>query len=187
MKLEVTKEWFESRAHLEEGQSIQAGLPPAAGSTAVETFRLERAVPCADIDGKPIREGSVLVHVKDGDRGVVTEIGRQGHRALHAFGVGDIVINTSPGCYRCTNCYSEWRHVPHNEQTYSERFNAWKLIPYQHDPDRGISRDEGVAIDGIMALLPDDVVDWERGPWPDRLEDALRFLVEHLSNDQTEP
>jgi hypothetical protein len=33
-----------------------------------------------------------------------------------------------------------------------------------------------------MALLPDDVVDWTYGPFPDCLEDALGYLVEHLSN-----
>ena len=32
MKVPITKKWFQSRAHLEEGQSIEAGaLPPVAG------------------------------------------------------------------------------------------------------------------------------------------------------------
>ena len=31
-----------------------------------------------------------------------------------------------------------------------------------------------------MSLLPNDIVDWDYGPHPDRLEDALRFLMEHL-------
>lgn len=37
-----------------------------------------------------------------------------------------------------------------------------------------------MAIDGIMSLLPEDIVDWESGPWPDKIEDALGFLAEHL-------
>ena len=33
------------------------------------------------------------------------------------------------------------------------------------------------------ALLPEDAVCWEEGPWPDSIESALNFLVEHLSSN----
>lgn len=147
-----------------------------------EVFTFTKEVPCADADGVPIREGSVLVHVTEGERGVVVAIKRAGDIGTPFDAVGDIHIKTSPGCTRCTNCYSSWRHIPHNDQTYEERLQSWLRKPYEHDEDRQISRDEGLAIDGIMALLPDDIVDWETGPWPDKIEDALEFLVEHLSS-----
>ncbi len=57
----------------------------------------------------------------------------------------------------------------------------WLWEKYDHDEFRGISREEGLAIAGIMALLPDDTVDWDWGPWPDKIEDALNFLVEHMN------
>lgn len=134
-------------------------------------------------DGKAITEGSVLINLEDGTRGVVTEIGRPGHRSsIPILSLGDIIIQTSPGCYRGTNMYDKWRHIPHNEQTYLERYNSWRMRPYRHDEYDGVSREEGCAINGIMALLRDDVVEWELGPWPDHIEDALKFLQEHLSD-----
>ena len=150
----------------------------------VETFTFTKEVPCADADGKPIKEGSVLVNVKDNARGIVIAIGRKGDIShLPMFSVGDLAIRISGshGTTRITNKYSEWRHIPHNMQTYRERYEVWLHTKYEHDEDRGVSRDEGLAINGIMALLPDDTVNWEWGPWPDKLEDALSFLVEHMS------
>lgn len=148
-----------------------------------ETFTFTKEVACADADGEPIREGSVLRHIEDNDRGVVMRISRVGMQSVSPIDqVGDIHIQTSPGCHRCTNNYFKWRHIPHNEQTYEERFLSWLHRPYEHDSEKSVSKDEGAAIDGIMALLPDDVVDWDYGPFPDRLEDALRFLMQHLSN-----
>lgn len=151
------------------------------GSTA-EVFTFTMEVPYADADGTPIRVGSVLRHVTDGSRGVVVDIKHEGDMGTPFDAAGDIHIQISRGCTRCTNIYHEWRHLPRNDQSYSERLLAWKVKPYDHEDDRGISKDEGLAIDGIMALLPDDVVDWELGPWPDKLEDALGFLTKHLSN-----
>ena len=148
----------------------------------IETFKFTKEVPCVDADGKPIKEGSVLVNIKDNERGIVTTIGRKGTvTSLPMFAVGDLAISISHGTTRCTNKYSEWRHIPHNDQTYKERYQVWLKQPYDHENDRGISKDEGLAIDGIMALLPDDTVNWDHGPWPDRFEDALSFLVEHMN------
>ena len=148
----------------------------------IETFKFVKEVPCVDADGVTIREGSVLVNVKDGERGIVTLIGRKGTRTgIPMFTIGDLAIHRSAGITRVTNKYSEWRHIPHNDQTYTERLSAWKWEKYDHEEDRGISKDEGLAIDGIMALLPDNTVNWDRGPWPDRLEDALMFLAEHMT------
>lgn len=154
----------------------------------VETFTFIKEVPCADIDGVPIKEGSVLKNVKDGERGIVTIIGRKGTiSGLPMFCVGDLAICNSrfPGTTRCTNKYSEWRHIPHNEQTYEERYQHWLREKYDHEECRNISKDEGLAIDGIMALLPDNIVDWDRGPFPDKFEAALNFLVEHMTELKT--
>lgn len=46
-------------------------------------------------------------------------------------------------------------------------------------------RDMRQAADPIgpenMALLPPEIVDWENGPWPDDIEQALHFLQQHLT------
>jgi hypothetical protein len=148
-----------------------------------EKFKYTTEIECADIDGIAIHEGSVLTSTEPTDkcRGVVTAIRREGDHCRMAELVGDLIIETFPGVTRVTNKYKKWRHVPRDDQTYQERLLSWKYLPYDHEEDREASEDEGLAIDGIMALLPADIVDWENGPWPDRLDDALGFLVEHLA------
>ncbi len=149
----------------------------------VEIFTFSKKVPCADSDGTPIKEGSVLINLEDGSRGVVTEIGREGHiTGTPMMCIGDVRIQMSPGHARVTNNYSKWQHLPHNDQSYEERFLSWLQRPYERDEFSEVSKDEGKAIAGIMAILPDDVVNWETGPCPDNIEAALQFLVEHLEN-----
>lgn len=146
-----------------------------------ETVTFQTVVKIADVDGRPIREGSVIREINDGEQGVVTWVGRNGSKTGPMFAsLGDIAVQISPGIRRVTNRYCQWRHVAHDDQTYQERFLSWMLRPYDHDHDRGISKDEGMAIDGIMALLPIDIVDWDYGPFPDRIEDALGFLADYL-------
>jgi hypothetical protein len=155
---------------------------------SAETFTFTKVVPCADADGFPIKEGSVLREISDGERGVVVAIVRPDTHDRPALScVGDIGIQTRVGTLRVTNRYSKWRHIPHDEQTYEERFVSWLARPFHHDDESGRSRAEALAIDGIMALLPDDLVDWENGPWPDRIEDALKFLSKHLTTLATRP
>lgn len=155
-----------------------------------ETFTYTKTVTVElkDVDGKPIREGSVLRNVKEGkDRGVVNLVVRPDgkvYRGVIPCWLGDIHIQFTGilcGVTRVTNRYSEWQHIPHDEQTFEERYKSWLIRDYDHDTDRAASKDEGLAIDGIMALLPADVVHWETGPWPDRIEDALGFLSAYLS------
>lgn len=153
-----------------------------------ETFTFTQKVTCADADGVAIREGSVLKEINDGERGVVTRIVRASDTvAPMAACIGDIVISISgnPSTKRVTNRYAQWRHIPHNDQTYSERFLSWMQKPFVHDEDSRISRDQQLAIDGILNLLPDDVVDWTFGLCPDRLQDALHYLVEHLTSQNS--
>jgi len=158
---------------------------PAAHSF---TYQTTKTVEIVAADGLPIFKGDVLRNTEDGTTGVVVEIALPGEACRRAFPlgavVGELAIQTGPGCTRITNCYDKWVHVPREDQTYEQRFKAWLQIPYEHDEDREASRDEGLAIDGIMALLPIDPVDWESGPWPDRLDDALRFLVDHLTSKE---
>lgn len=157
-------------------------------SAETVTFTVTKKI--ADADGTPIREGSILREITTGEVGVVVRIVRPNQGAYGLMTqIGDVMIKTCPGLQIGTNRYDQWRHVPSNEQTYYHRYLSWLKRTYDHDECREISEDEGVAIDGIMALLPEDTVDWEKGPWPDRLEDALKFMMEHLTelkNDGTE-
>lgn len=141
-----------------------------------------------DANGKRITEGSVLRSIEDGCQGVVVKIMKAGDWGSPSDQVGDLHIKTSPDCTHVTNRYERWRHVPRAEQSYEERYLSWF-----HDRDafsyNGLkydeqkSDDERKAISGIMALLPEDVVHWETGPWPDSIESALNFLVEHMSSN----
>lgn len=136
--------------------------------------------------GKPIRLGDTLECFSDGERGTVVNIVRDGDLGMPGLTqVGDLHIQTAPGCTRVTNQYVKWRHVPRDEQTYAQRYAAWFHDPWALDynclaDDETKSIHEKKAISGIMALLPEDVVCWETGPWPDSLEAALKFLVDHL-------
>ena len=151
------------------------------------TFTQKITVKLQDADGRAIREGSVLQSIEDNCRRVVTCIKRVGDRGNGLDAVGDIHIQDpkSPGSTRVTNRYAKWRHIPKEQQTYHERFGAWFHDKTAYDY-AGLSDDkekpeaEKKAISGIMALLPDDTVCWETGPWPDTIEQALRFLVDHL-------
>lgn len=150
-------------------------------SPTPETFIFTKEVPLADADGQPIREGSVLREINVGEQGVVVRVIRAGDMGPMASAVGDLLIRTNPGCTRVTNRYNQWRHVPHEQQSYDERLLSWRSQPYGHDGESSLSPDEGRAISGIMALLPEDAVDWDWGPTPNSLDDALAFLVAHLN------
>lgn len=147
------------------------------------TFRTEKIVPVADADGVAIHEGSVLRETNDGERGVVMRIVRQSDKFFTAFDcIGDVHIATGHGSRRVTNRYDQWQHIPHDEQTYAERLSSWIKRPYDHDEFKQCSEDEGKAIDGILALLPENTVDYDNGPFPDRIEDALQYLAKHLGD-----
>lgn len=149
-------------------------------STECETVDLIVTRRIEDVDGEPIHKGSVLRHLKDGVTGVVTRIIKEGDFALGIYAVGDLEISTGAGTKRISNMYRNWRHLPRDGQTYVQRLESWSYLLYDHDEDRDISKDEGLAIDGVMALLPEDMVDWVNGPWPDTIDGALGFLAHHL-------
>jgi hypothetical protein len=96
-----------------------------------------------------------------------------------------MLIKISAGTIICSSRYTNWKQIPHNEQTYRERYDAWLASESEPIYNDDITREEAVAVQGIMALLPDNIVNWEYGPYPDRLEDALSFLVTHLSDIST--
>ncbi len=151
-----------------------------------ETVTFTKVVPIADADGKAIRVGSVLKEINDGERGVVCRIMRVGDRGTIFDQAGDLHVHTGIGSTRCTNRYNQWRHIPKDEQTYRERYVSWLKTPHDEKLSILIHGEEmpqaaRVAIDGIMALLPSDTVDWENGPWPDSIDQTLNFLAEHLS------
>ena len=166
--------------------SAVAGAPVSAAVGGTETVTMTITVPIADADGVPIREGSVLRSIEDGEQGVVVRIVRVGDFG-HAFErVGDLIIQTGSCRSRVTNRYRFWKHVPREEQTYEERYLSWfrdrQAFDYNGLCDKeDVSDDAKKAISGIMALLPEEIVCWQEGPWPDTIEDALRFLTRHLS------
>ena len=151
----------------------------------METVKLIKEVPIADCHGVPIKEGSVLRSTQDVDdtQGVVDHIIREGDLAYVFNQIGDVGILTAPATHRYTNQYHNYEHIPREEQTYEQRLGSWLQTPYEHDNmfGEGITKEEGIAIEGIMALLPRNPVDYENGPWADTLEDALRFLAKHLT------
>lgn len=148
-------------------------------SSEAETVQFTVAI--ADTNGVAIREGSVLESLEDGERGVVVRILRAGDMGSLLDQIGDLNIKTGPGSTRVSNQYRKWRHIPHDQQTYQERYESWLHRKYEHGSDlKQVSHDMGLCIDGIMALLPSDTVNWEYGPWPDSIEETLRFLVKHL-------
>lgn len=138
-----------------------------------------------DANGKPITDGSVLKHIKENDRGVVINVVKPGGKQIRHTGlecVGDIQIRTSPYTTRCTNKYGDWEHVSHQDQTYEERYLSWKSRPYIHDPELYHPNPSvGLAIDGIMSLLPDSIADFDYEDWPVSIEAALKYLTRHLS------
>lgn len=154
-------------------------------------FLVKREI--ADVDGEAIRLGSVLECIDPGDdsRGVVVRIvgmAKGEEESFFACGPeakGDLKIQTGASTRRVTNRYDHWRHVPRENQTYEERLASWIVRPFVdiwEDPEKSDQeKSERIAIDGIMELLPADPVDWEWGPWPDHIEDALGFLARHLA------
>lgn len=137
-----------------------------------------------DANGVVIQLGAVLQSIESDTRGVVTAIYQEGSIGPLFARPGDMRIELDDGVYHMSMRHSKWRHVRHAKQTYRERFLSWWHTPYRHDEDSGVSKDEGFAIDGVMQLLPENIVDWEHGPWPDKIEDALRFLQKHLTSKQ---
>jgi hypothetical protein len=146
-----------------------------------DTVTFTTTVRIADVDGSPINRGDVLREVDGGAVGVVIGILKEGDAATHPMSaLGDLTIELGNRIRRITNKYTAWKKVPHNDQTVAQRVRAWQHKPYDFDPGEELTRDEGLAITGIMSLLRNDVVDWEHGPWPDSLGDALNFLAERL-------
>lgn len=155
-------------------------------SDSAEVITFTKTVAIADVDGRPIREGSVLKHVKEPVVGVVNHIVRPSDRRAPMFSaVGDLHIRHTSYCTRVTNRYTDWKHVPTEEQTYRQRYLSWLLTkadPEDHDAESSrMTEDQARAVAGIMALLPDDAVDWTYGPTPDTVKDALDILSRHLA------
>lgn len=136
-----------------------------------------------DANGKPITDGSVLKHIKENDRGVVINVVKPGRKLITGLEcVGDIQIRTDRYTTRNTNRYKDWEHVSPQDQTYEERYLWWKSRPYIHDPELYHPNPSvGLAIDGIMSLLPDSIADFDYEDWPVSIEAALKYLTRHLS------
>lgn len=140
----------------------------------------------ADKHGVAIEEGSIL-RTLPGDAcpaaGVVTRIIREGDVATTMSCVGDVHIHIGGGSTRVTNRYSKWEHVPRAEQTYRQRWWAWRTRPYEHceyDYHSGASEDEGFAIDGLLSLFPEDPRDYDNDMYGDCIDEVLGMIASHL-------
>lgn len=150
-----------------------------------ETVEFTTKVPIVDVDGRPIRVGSVVKGIDDNRSGVVVRILRKGDIGIAGLDcVGDLHILERPGTTRHTNRYSNLKHVPWSEQTYWQRVMAWML---SYEVGQGISQKD-VAISGIMALHaePDKIEGgstiWEE--WPATIEEALVELAQIIDKDK---
>lgn len=152
------------------------------------TFKRTVEVKVEDCNGFPILEGSVLRSIEPDDdgRGVVTAVIKKGDWGYGAERIGDLRIWEGDGCHRITNQYSKWEHIPKGEQTYLERFKSWEHSGHFKNYNESISDDEHRAISGIMALFPEDPIDYDYGPFADRIEDALEFMAKHLDQKNAE-
>lgn len=144
------------------------------------TFEVKKTIEIIDADKAPILKGSVLQHIEDKNcRGVVTRIALPGMLGYVAECVGDIHVRTGPGCARVSSKYHAWRHIPHDDQTYEERYLSWLYSEFWHDEHLTISKDEQFAMSGIMALLPENAIKWETH-YPSDFQDTLEYLMKHL-------
>ncbi|WP_309386065.1 hypothetical protein [Cerasicoccus frondis] len=153
------------------------------------TFIEKKVVPIADCDGQPIRLGDVLRCIDEGskDVGVVFGIVNKddkssyGRHAVGPIAHGDLILRTSHCSTRVTNRYAQWKHVERNDQTYWQRRQSWLAKPFQFD-EYGPSNTEleQYAIEAIMALLPEDTVNYEYDSGPNNVDDAIYYLAEHL-------
>ena len=144
------------------------------------TFEVKKTIEIVDADKVPILKGSVLQHIDDEDcRGVVTRIALPGMQGYTMECAGDIHVRTGPGCARVSSKYHTWRHIPHDEQTYEERYLSWLYHEFWYDKDSSISKDEQFAMSGIIALLPENAIKWETH-YPNDFQDSLEYLMKHL-------
>lgn len=107
-----------------------------------------------DANGVAIKVGSVVRKVGlPNKRGVVVQICEEGQLSMAAFSVvGDVVIAYEPSSYYVTNQYHDWEHIPKDEQTAGERYNAWLWT--RLDQEEATFGSLSFFCRGIQALLP---------------------------------
>lgn len=146
-----------------------------------------------DADGKRIDVGSVLVDIEDPKRrGVVVRIYTQedrdnGIQVVGPVAVGDMEIARGPGDVTFSCQYDKWRHVPDEEQTYTERFRSSMAAGFQPDENMALNPRLQKIMWVLLDLFPKHPVDWEWGPWPDSPEDVIGMLAEHLDELNAKP
>lgn len=131
-----------------------------------------------DINGHPIKEGSVLQKVSSPrDRGVVVKIYKVGEivHTIPTIYAGDL-------CIRCKNSsiisnkYSSWKHIPHKEQSYTERFTSWAVNIGNNNKQENYD----LLMSGILNLFPNDLVGDYYDDFPDTPETILRYLARYM-------
>lgn len=127
-----------------------------------------------DIDGIEIKLGAVLRDTSNTHNvGVVVKIATKDSAFILAERVGDISIQTSPGC-RIVSCnYSKWKRVPHDEQTFDQRYLSW-IYSYSKYEDP-----EYFYIDGLLSLIDESFI--EEDNYPIKFEEALNLVKKQLT------
>lgn len=138
------------------------------------------------------RVGDVVCRVeRPEDRGVIVRIWREGDRCFSVMPVrvGDLEIRTRSGCSTVSNRYSDWQHIPRNEQTLEERVRrvALRYDPYVRD-DGFLPDDESLG--GLLMVELADLSDEQydnvfdpSGDWPTTFEELAIELARVKQND----
>lgn len=127
-----------------------------------------------DFDGIEIKLGAVLRDTSNAhNEGVVVKIATKDSTLRLAEQTGDISIQTSPCSQIVSSNHSKWKRVPHDEQTFSQRYLSWtySLSKYE-DP-------EHFYIDGLLSIIDKSFIDED--DYPIRFEEALHLLVKQLT------
>lgn len=137
-----------------------------------------------DADGKEIKVGSVLLNIYDKRRGVVVDLaddsGKWMRYSILPPCLGDMRIKLEPGLYRVTNSCSEWKHIPHDDQTYRERYESWFVRPHYYDDSKPIGEEVDLLISGICSISSKKILDDYEKMDIISIEESLLRLVEHL-------
>ena len=128
-----------------------------------------------DADGKTISLGSVIRRVDDSSRrGVVIRIiGEDEPSSMLTGSPGDLNVLTSPGCTTVSAQHSQWEHIPHDDQSYMERFHSWRLQEDRDEPE-----DKDFFINAVLSLLP-ELGDYDDYPYD--VCSAMEKLATELS------
>lgn len=147
--------------------------------------------PAKSAHGQYLQQGNVVRKIK-GDKqdrvtGIIMRTLKPGDKGNVFQMVGDIEIYISQGVTRITNKYSEWEHVPKEEQTFFQRYMSWLYTPGEKpEYEEHMSDDEWMCYRGIVDILPEETVDWDNNP-PSNFTEVFRILAQYMDTLKDKP